>query len=105
MLDTPLEQERYLREHRADFHPQRQVTGTLVTGLIASGNRDKLMKLARDVGMPVAEDVMFISEGNEPPKYRGFFFAGIGLLGLLRLISRWRRPEPAGERDLVLPPE
>ncbi|MFA5515574.1 MAG: hypothetical protein WDA20_04740 [Desulfuromonadales bacterium] len=95
-LDTDLEKERFLQEHRAEFHPQRVITGTMITGLIASGNRDKLLKLAREVGMPVAEDVLFISEGKEPPKYRGFFFAGIGLLGLLRLLSLWRnRPAEA----------
>ena len=106
-FDTDAERKAYLSEHRAEFHPQRDVTGTVITGLIAAGNRDKLMKLAREVGMKVPDNVLFLSEGKEPPKFRGFFFAAIGLLGLARLTFGWRqqRPEPAGENDLSLPPQ
>lgn len=105
-VDSAPEQERFLADHREEFHARRDITGTIVTGLVASGNRDKLMQLARNVGMEVPEDVLFIAEGKEPPRYRGFFFAGLGLLGALRLVTRWRqrKVEPTGENDLTLPP-
>jgi hypothetical protein len=94
-LDTTVEQKRFIEEHQEEFFGQRQVTGTVVTGLVASGNRDKLMKLARGVGIDVPEDVIFLSEGNEPVRYRGFVFLALGLIGLVRVISLWR-PRPAG---------
>ncbi len=88
-LDTVLERENFLAEHRQEFEISREVTGTLVTGLIATGNRDKMMTLAKDVGMQVSEDVMFIAEGKEPPTYRGFIFLAIGLLGLIKVFLKW----------------
>lgn len=105
-LDSIFDKERFLLEHREEFSSRREVTGTLITGLIASGNRDKLMTVAEAVGMDVPSDVLFISEGNEPPRYRGFFFAGVGLLGLIKVLSRWKegKKEPAGENDISLPP-
>ena len=91
--DSVFAKERYLREHAADFHASRDVTGMVVGGLIASGNRDKLMQLARDVGMDVADDVIFVSEGKAPPGYRGFFFLAVGLLGMVKVLRMWRKPE------------
>jgi hypothetical protein len=106
-FDSVFERDEFLARRKNDFHPQRDVTGMVVTGLVAAGNRDKLLKLARTVGMTVPDDVLFLSEGKEPPTLRGFFFAGVGLLGLLRLLAKWRerRPEPAGENDLTVPPQ
>jgi len=89
-LDTLPEKERFLEENRAGFHPVRTVEGMVVTGLIASGNRDKLLKLARAVGMDIAPEVIFISEGKTPGKWRGVFFLAAGLLGLARVLT-WRR--------------
>jgi hypothetical protein len=90
-LDSTAEQRRFLAEHQEEFFGQRQVAGTVVTGLVASGNRDKLMKLARGVGMEIPEDVIFLSEGNEPVRYRGFAFLALGLIGLGRVLMLWRR--------------
>ncbi len=88
-LDTVLERENFLAEHRQEFEISHDITGTLVTGLIATGNRDKMMTLAKDVGMQVSEDVMFVAEGKEPPTYRGFIFLAIGLLGLVKVFLKW----------------
>jgi hypothetical protein len=94
-LDTPAEQQRFLAEHAGEFHARRDVTGTLITGLIASGNRDKLMTLAKQLGMQVPEDVIFISEGKQPPKWRGFLFLALALAGLVKFGMMMRKKGPA----------
>jgi hypothetical protein len=95
-LETAAEKEAYLKANAAEFQGQREVTGMVVTGLIASGNRDKLMKLAKEVGLQVPPDVIFLSEGKEPGRWRGFFFLGVGLLGLIKVLMLWKKPpQPA----------
>lgn len=96
--DSETEQRRFLEENRERFTIRRDLTGTKVGGLIASGNRDKLVKLTEELGTPVAENVLFVSEGKEPGKWRGFFFFGVGLLGLLKVLLKWPKvsaPESA----------
>jgi len=97
-LESAEAKENYQKEHAAEFQGQRDVTGMVVSGLVASGNRDKLMKLAREVGMQVPPDVLFLSEGKEPGRWRGFFYLGIGLLGLIKVLMLWKKPpQPAVE--------
>jgi len=96
-IDSVVAKERFLEEHRGEFHPQRDVTGMEITGLIASGNRDKLLQLAKETGMNVSEDVLFVSEGKEPSKFRGFIFLAVGILGLAKLVFRWKTPAVADE--------
>jgi hypothetical protein len=91
-LESAEAKENYLKEHAAEFQGQREVTGMVVSGLIASGNRDKLMKLAREVGMQVPPDVLFLSEGKEPGRWRGFFFLAMGLAGLVKVLMLWKKP-------------
>jgi hypothetical protein len=90
-LDSEEAQERYLAEHRAEFSPRQDVTGTLVTGLIATGNRDKLMTLAKDVGMQVTDDVIFIAEEKEPARIRGFLFFALALAGLVKFATMGKK--------------
>jgi len=95
-LESPEAQEAFLREHADEFRGVREVTAMVASGLVASGNRDKLLQLARDVGMKVPPDVIFLSEGKEPGRWRGFFFLGIGLLGLIKVLLLWKKPsQPA----------
>ncbi|ALC17772.1 hypothetical protein DSOUD_3046 [Desulfuromonas soudanensis] len=93
-LDSEEAQERYLDEHRSEFFPRQDVSGTLVTGLIATGNRDKLMTLAKDVGMQVTDDVIFIAEGKEPARIRGFIFFALALAGLVKFAAMGKRNSP-----------
>jgi hypothetical protein len=96
--DSEAAQRRFLEENRERFTVRRDLTGTEVGGLIASGNRDKLVTLTQELGTPVADNVIFISEGKEPGKWRGFFFFIVGLLGLLKVVLKWPKataPESA----------
>lgn len=86
-FDSAAQQQAYLEAHAEDFLGRRDITGMLVGGLVASGNKDKLLKLAREEGLDISENIIFLSEGKEPPKFRGFFFLGLGLLGLLKVGS------------------
>ncbi|BCA80398.1 hypothetical protein [Desulfuromonas sp. AOP6] len=89
-FDSTAEQQAYQEAHAGDFLGRRDITGMLVGGLVASGNKDKLLKLAQEEGLDISENIIFLSEGKEPARIRGFFFLGLGLLGLLKVGSMWR---------------
>ncbi len=88
LTDTLTQKQDFRRKHDAEFSGQREVTGMLVAGLIARGNQQKLFKLAKETDLEIADDVIFLSEGKTPEKWRGLFFTVIGLLGLIRVVSR-----------------
>lgn len=85
--DTLPEKKEFRRKHGAEFKGQRDITGMLVAGLIARGNRQKLIDLAKETDLNIADDVIFLSEGKEPGKLRGVFFTLIGLLGLFKVFT------------------
>jgi len=89
--DTLQQRQAFRREHLAEFSGQREVTGMLVAGLIARGNRQKLLKLAQQTDLDVADDVIFLSEGKEPGKWRGLFFSVVGLLGLVKILTHKKK--------------
>ncbi|MBE0577055.1 MAG: hypothetical protein IH613_14315 [Desulfuromonadales bacterium] len=88
LTDTIPDKQRFRREHSDEFKGQREITGMLVSGIIARGNQQKLLKLAKQTGLDIADDVIFLSEGKEPGKWRGVFFTVVGLLGLFKVLSR-----------------
>ena len=88
--DTIPEKQAFRSKHADEFRGQRNVTGMLVAGLIARGNQQKLLKLAKQTGLDVADDVLFLSDGKEPGKWRGVFFTVVALLGLFRVLTRKR---------------
>jgi hypothetical protein len=90
--DTVPEKQAFRKKHAAAFKGQRDITGMLVSGLVASGNQQKLLKLAKQTGLDVADDVIFLSEDKKPGKWRGLFFTVIGLLGLIRVATRKKNP-------------
>ncbi len=94
-LDSPQAQQQYLAEHAADFHARRDVTGMLISGLVASGNRDKLMTLAKQLGMDVPENVIFISEGEKPGTWRGLLFVALSLAGLVKFALMGKKKDYA----------
>jgi len=98
LTDTLPEKQQVRREHAADFKGQRVVTGMLVSGLIARGNRQKLLELARETRLDVADDVILLSEGKAPANWRGVFFTIVGLLGLARVLAPRKSQASAKQR-------
>lgn len=90
-FDSETEREAFVAANLGQFTGRHDVTGMEVSGLIASGNRDKLLSLARDEKMPVADDVLFISEGKVPGKISGLFFTLMAVLGLVKVFQLMRR--------------
>jgi hypothetical protein len=90
--DTLPEKKAFREQYAAAFKGQRDILGMLSGGLIASGNQQKLLNLAKDTGLDVDENVIFLSEGKKPGRWRGLFFTVIGGLGLLRVCRRKKNP-------------
>lgn len=86
-FDSVVKKERFVKEQWSALHPQKDITGMQITGLIASGNSDKLLTLATDLKMPLAENVIFVAEGKEPPRYRGWFFVLVALAGTVKIVN------------------
>ncbi len=96
VLETEAERAAFLTEHQAELASPRSLTGVVATGSVASGNRDKLLKLAKEIGLPISNDVIFVSEGKKIEAFRGFFFLGLALLALVKILSQWKKPtEPS----------
>jgi len=98
-LDSEKAQEEFFAANRDKFIARHDVTGMEISGLIASGNRDKLMTLAHELEMPVAGDVIFISEGKTPAKFSGLFFTLMAVLGLGRGVVLLRRARTAPKAE------
>lgn len=97
LTDTVPEKRAFREEYAEVFTGQREVTGMLVSGLIASGNQQKLMKLATQTGLEIADDVVLLSEGKQPGKWRGVFFTVVGILGLIKVLMRKKEISPVPE--------
>jgi len=100
-FDSEQERQAFVDANIDKFTGRHDITGMEVSGLIASGNRDKLLSMARDEKMPVADNVVFISEGNTPPKFSGLFFTVMAVLGLGRGLTLLRRPRTAQKAESV----
>ena len=85
--DTVPEKRAFRNEYAEVFKGQRDITGMLVAGLIARGNQQKLLKLAKQTGLDIADNVIFLSEEKQPGNWRGVFFTVIGLLGLIKVLT------------------
>ena len=92
-FNTTEEQEAFLVENRAAFHPQLTITGMTASWLTSTANRDKLLQLAKEQELPVSPEVIFISEGKEPGQFRGFFFAVVAVFGILKFIRMTAKKE------------
>lgn len=92
-FDSVEARQAFLEKNRERFRPQVSITGMTASWLTSTANRDKLLQLAKEQNMPVSADVIFISEGKEPGKFRGFFFSVVAILGIVKFISMTAKKE------------
>lgn len=90
-FDSVFVRERYREEHKDRFRAPREVTGLMASGMVAESNRDKLMELAEATNMNIAPEVILISEGKTPARYRGFFFLAMGIGGVIKGLLMFRK--------------
>ena len=99
--DSDEEREQFVKENQDLLFGRRDLTGMMVGNLIADSNRNKLEKLLSEMNIPISDRVIFVAEGKEPEKLRGFFFAIMAVLGLGKFFfDQFRKPAaraPAGE--------
>jgi hypothetical protein len=85
-LDQEDQRNRFVEENRQLFFGRRDLQGLTASNLIADSNQTKLEKLLTEMGVPVSERIIFISEGKQPASTRGFFFFAMALLGIGKLL-------------------
>jgi hypothetical protein len=98
-LDTPEQRAQFVRDNRELFMGQRTLTGMTVDNLVASSNRTKLTELLQEMKVPVSEHTLFISEGQKPQRWRGFFFLGIGIIGFIKFTYDLLRSKKQSSRQ------
>lgn len=89
-LDDDKQRAAYLADNQDAFFPQITITGMTADNLIANANRNKLIELLNSMQIETSEDVLFISEGKEPGRYRGPLFLLLAMIGVLKFIF-WNR--------------
>ncbi|MCD6582253.1 MAG: hypothetical protein J7K90_10660 [Desulfuromusa sp.] len=85
ILDTEKQRQDFQVKNQQFFSAQRQLTGMVTGNLVANSNQKKLTQLLQKMDIPVAENTIFISEDKQPVLWRGIFFAGIALIGLIKV--------------------
>lgn len=91
--DTDEERATFVDDNRQLFYGRRDLIGMTVDNLIAESNKGKLEKLLTEMNIPVSDQIIFVSEGKKPEKWRGFFFVAIALLGLVKLtLNQVKKP-------------
>ncbi|NOQ40985.1 MAG: hypothetical protein GQ563_00590 [Desulfuromusa sp.] len=96
ILDTEVQRQDYAAENRLFFSAQRRLTGMTAGNLVSDSNQKKLTELLQQMNIPVAENTIFISEEKQPVVWRGIFFAGIAIIGLIKVGLSFR--EAASDR-------
>jgi len=90
-MDTEFLRKKFFEENKDKFYPQLTIEAMKFSSIVANRNQVKIIKLLRSVGLDVEDDVVFIAEGKQPPKYRGIFFLIVGLLGLLKSYDMFKK--------------
>jgi hypothetical protein len=95
-LNSDLERENFVEEKKSFIFAQRDVIGMTADSTVASNNQAKLEELLELMKIPIGASTVFLSEGKEPGIYRGYFFAIIGVLGIIKLLLSFRnKPDMA----------
>ena len=85
-LDNDQKRAAYLEEHQDKFFPSVTITGMTADNLIADANRNKLLELLTSMGIDTGDDILFISEGKEPNRFRGPGFLLLSMLGVIKFL-------------------
>jgi hypothetical protein len=91
-LETETQQEEFVQQNQQLFFGKREITGMTVGNLVADSNLKKLTQLLQQMNIPVSENTIFISEGKKPDVWRGIFFMGIAIIGLVKVFLSNRNP-------------
>ena len=92
MLETDEQQQAFLQDNQHLFSGQRQLTGMTANNLVADSNLKKLTELLTSMNIPVTENTIFISQGKQPVVWRGMFFFGIAIIGLIKVLLSFKKP-------------
>ena len=90
-MDTEEQRAKFLEDNKEKFYPQMDLAVMQFSNIVANSNQAKLVKLVESVGLKVDENVLFVSEGKEPPLLRGIFFFLFGILGVLKAVSMFKK--------------
>lgn len=93
MLETDEQQQAFLRDNQHLFSAQRQLTGLTANNIVADSNMKKLTELLTAMNIPVTESTIFISQGKQPVVWRGMFFFGIAVIGLIKVLLSFKEPD------------
>ncbi len=91
-LDDDQKRAAYLEEHQDDFFPAMTITGMTADSLIADSNRDKLLELLTSMGIKAEDNILFISEGKEPGRFRGPAFLLLSIIGVIKFLFWSKKP-------------
>ncbi len=91
-FDSVFARERFREEEAETFRAPWEVTGMLTSGRVAANNREKLFELAEAVDLNISDNVVLVTEGKTPARFRGFFFLAMGAAGLIKGLLMFRRP-------------
>jgi hypothetical protein len=91
-LDNDQKRATYLEEHQDDFFPAMTITGMTADNLIANANRNKLLELLTSMGIETGENILFISEGKEPNRFRGPGFLLLSIIGVIKFLFWSKKP-------------
>lgn len=90
-IETEAQRAEYLEKNKDVFFNPLPRTGMVTSGLIAANHRSRMIKLAKDLDLTIADNVIFLTEGKTPPPWwRGLFFFIVGVAGLFKLWNNWR---------------
>lgn len=90
-LDTQTQRDDFLNENQNIFTATRTVTGMTAGNLVSRSNQRQLIKLLAEMNVETPENPIFISEGKEPGRWRGLFYALVACAGFIKLGADQRR--------------
>jgi hypothetical protein len=91
-MDTEYMRNKFYEENKEKFYPQVDVQVMMFSSIVKNQNQVKLIKLVKQVGLKVDENnLIFVAEGKTPPFYRGIFFLIVGVLGMLKAFSLFKK--------------